>query len=132
MAKKRSYQEALGASHPAGTQQITLFVPAKDKDGDDIDQACWVDEALTCFGTLFRGATAFPPGKGVWRNDDNDGELIFEPTVMIVTYADPAAFDENVGAFRQFLHKMGREANQGEVGVIISGTYHGISNYDND
>jgi hypothetical protein len=127
---KKSYDAAMGASHPAGTAQITFFVPSKDRVGQAIDQELWANEALACFGTLFRGATAFPPGKGVWRNDQRGGELIFETTVMIVVYAVPADLDKGASQLRSFLHRFGREANQGEVGIVINGLYCGISEYD--
>jgi len=37
---------------------------------------------------------------------------------------------KNLPELRTFLHRFGREANQGEVGLIISGDYYGISEYD--
>jgi hypothetical protein len=55
---------------PTGTSLIVIFVPSKDRNGDAIDQDYWVDEVLTTLGLLFRGATAYPRGKGVWRDDD--------------------------------------------------------------
>jgi hypothetical protein len=57
--------ELLGAGPPAGTVQLTLFVPSVDRASQPIDQAYWRDEALRTLGRLFRGATAFPPGRGV-------------------------------------------------------------------
>lgn len=55
--------EALGAGPPAGVDQVTLFVPSVDRNGEPIDQSYWTDQALATFGRLFRGATAFPPGE---------------------------------------------------------------------
>lgn len=49
----------LGASQPAGALIIVLFVPSRDRDGQDIDHDFWVTGALERLGTLFRGATAF-------------------------------------------------------------------------
>ena len=127
---ENSYHKSLGASFPAGTDQITLFIPSKDKNGENIDQENWTDQALYCFGKLFRGATAFPPGKGVWRNDEKGGELIHESTVMIVTYVSKADLENSMNELRSFLHNFGRKSGQGEVGIIINGTYYGISDYD--
>ena len=129
MAEK-SIHDALGATHPEGGEQITLFLPSKDRNGIDINQEKWRDKALDCFGRLFRGATAFPPGKGVWRDDENDGRLIHDETIMIVTYISEKVLWEQMGELRKFLHKLGRETNQGEVGIIINDSYHGISVYD--
>jgi hypothetical protein len=95
-----------------------------------IDQDHWTDEALTTLGSLFRGATAFPPGKGVWRDDSRGGALLRETTVMVVSYVPQSELRKNLPQLRDFLHRFGRETNQGEVGVIISGVYYGISKYD--
>lgn len=49
---------------------------------------------------------------------------------MIVSYVSKADLYKNLKKLRFFLHRFGREANQGEVGLIISGKYYGISVYD--
>jgi len=122
---------AIGATHPVGSEQITIFIPSKDQLGKAIDQDRWVNEALETLGRLFRGATAFPPGKGIWRDDDKGGILLKEITVMIVSYVNKADLhNKNLKKLRSFLHRFGREADQGEVGLIISGKYYGISVYD--
>jgi hypothetical protein len=48
----------------------------------EVFRSGWVDEVLTALGRLFRGATAYPRGKGVWRDDDHGGTLIWERTTM--------------------------------------------------
>ena len=84
------------------------------------------------FGRLFRGTTAFPPGRGVWRDDDRNGELVFDDTQMVISYVAEGAFDDEevVKRLRAFLCRMGREANQGEVGIVIDGTYIGIVDHE--
>ena len=126
----RSVHAALGATHPLGGEQITLFIPSKDRDGQAIDQDRWSDEALAAMARMFRGATAFPPGKGAWRDDAKGGVLLREVTVMIVSYAQSEELKSHLGALRSFLHRFGRMANQGEVGIVVSGRYYGISKYD--
>lgn len=81
-------------------------------------------------GRLFRGATAFPPGKGVWRDDAQGGSLLLEPVVMVVSYVSTADLRRGLPELRVFLHRLGRETNQGEVGLVIGGAYYGISTYD--
>ncbi|MBI5515219.1 MAG: hypothetical protein HY909_15690 [Deltaproteobacteria bacterium] len=126
-----SVGEQLGAGPAAGTVQFTLFIPSVDRASQAIDQEYWRDAALSVFGTLFRGATAFPPGRGVWRDDAAGGALVFDDTVLVTTYAaEVDVTDEAFAALRRFLHRLGREAHQGEVGVIIDGAYHGITSYD--
>lgn len=102
-------QAALGSTLPAGTAQLTLFVPGTNRSGEPIDQTYWVGQALACLGRLFRGATAFPPAEGVWRDDSAGGELLFESTRMVLSYADPDLLDESevLGELRRFLHRMG-------------------------
>ncbi len=82
-------------------------------------------------GTLFRGATAFPPGRGVWRDDAQDGRLVFDDTVLVTSYVDPEALtDRTLMEFRRFLHRLGRRGQQGEVGAVIGGNYYGITEFD--
>jgi hypothetical protein len=82
--------DALGAGPPAGVEQVTLFIPSVDRDGQPIDQAYWTDQAITTFGTLFRGATSFPPGRGVWRDDERGGVLVYDDTQMVIFYVSGA------------------------------------------
>ena len=49
---------------------FVLFVPSVDRGGSPIDHDYWVDQALTTFAQLFRGATAYPRGLGKWRDDE--------------------------------------------------------------
>lgn len=124
--------EALGAGPPAGVDQVTLFVPSSDRGGAPIDQTYWTEQALMTFRRLFHGATAFPPGRGVWRDDARGGELVYDETQMVTSYVAEGTFedDERLTLLREFLSRMGREANQGEVGIVIDGTYFGIVDYE--
>lgn len=127
----QSLHEALGAGPPAGVDQVTLFVPSVDRYGEPIDQTYWTEQALSTFGRLFRGATAFPPGRGVWRDDERGGALVYDETQMVVAYVAEGTFDDEevLKRLKEFLFRMGREANQGEIGVVIDGTYLGIVDY---
>jgi hypothetical protein len=121
----------LGAGPATGTIQITLFIPSVDRASQAINQVYWRDEALRALGILFRGATAFPPGRGVWRDDAAGGALVFDDTVLVTSYAaEVDVTDAALAELRRFLHRLGREARQGEVGVIVDGAYHGIVAYD--
>jgi hypothetical protein len=81
------FSAALGAGQVHGTVIITLFIPSVDRNGEPIDQERWRTEGLSALGRLFGGATAFPPGKGVWRDDERGGALVFDDTAMLVCYA---------------------------------------------
>ena len=120
----------LGAGPPAGALQVTVFLPSVDREGAPIDQMAWREETLRVLGRLFRGATAFPPGRGVWR-DDATGDLVFDDTVMVTCYLpEHALTDAALMALRAHLHRLGRETGQGEVGVVIGDAYYGITDYD--
>jgi hypothetical protein len=127
----RNVRKHLGAGPASGSAQVLVFVPSADRYGKPIDQERWKIETLRIFGVLFRGATAFPPGEGVWRDDERDGELVFDRTVMVVSYVSPRALSDAVlRELGRFLRRMGRETNQGEVGVLIAGTYHPITQFE--
>ena len=115
-----------------GASQVVLFIPDRSREDTPIDQQSWVDEALNVMGKIFRGATAFPPGRGVWRDDEAGGKLLKEQTVMVVSYVDRKLLtSRTLRSLREFLHRFGREAQQGEVGIVIDSKYYGISRYDN-
>jgi hypothetical protein len=118
----------LGATQPIGT-----FVPSQDRDGRDIDHDYWVTRALETLGTLFRGATAYPRARGVWRDDWREGELRHEEPTVVTCYADPAALTVTARSrLRAFLHRLGRETSQGEVGIVIGDKYYGITEFDSE
>src|SRR5690242_1011980 len=113
---------ALGASKAASTL-LVLFIPSKDRSDQAIDQEYWVGEALRVLGTLFGGATAFPQGKGIWRDDAQGGKLLFDQPVVIQCYTSEQVLEQQAPALRDFLHSMGREARQGAVGLVIDRDY---------
>ena len=123
-------QEVFRSRHPTGTSLIVVFVPSLDRDGKAIDQAFWVGEVLSTLGRLFRGATAYPRGSGVWRDDQRGGTLLHEEPVIVFSYA--ATEDLTATSLTELygtLSRVGREANQGEIGVVIDGKYYGITEY---
>lgn len=116
------FAKVLGATKGASTL-LVLFIPSRDRGDQPIDQAHWVDEALTAFGILFGGATAFPQGKGVWRDDAQAGKLLFDEPVIIQCYTSEQAIEQQMYSLREFLYRMGREARQGAIGLVIDRDY---------
>jgi hypothetical protein len=112
----------LGASKAASTL-LVLFIPSMDRYDAPIDQACWVNEALSVLRRLFGGATAFPQGKGAWRDDAQAGRLLFDEPVVIQCYTSEQAIEEHASLLRDFLRCMGREARQGAIGRVIDRDY---------
>jgi hypothetical protein len=116
------FARTLGASKCASTL-LVLFIPSHDRTGQAIDQAFWVNQALSVLGALFGGATAFPQGKGVWRNDAQGGRLLFDEPVVIQCYTGGEVLERQAAGLRDFLHRMGREARQGAAGFVIDRDY---------
>jgi len=111
---------------------VVLFVPSVERDGDTrIDQDRWVTEDLTLFGDVFGGATAYPKAKGVWRDDERDGVLVFDEPVVVHSYmvAEAIEDDQNLARLGAFCRRMGRETNQGEIGLVIADEYFAIHDY---
>lgn len=122
---------ALGANRPQGTVHLMIFVPSVDRAGRKIRGPLWTKPTLSVLGRLFRGATAYPKGLGVWRDDAAGGTLVFDDTTIVFSYVAPrdltaAALKE----LRAFLHRLGRETHQGEVGLVLDGKYLGIASFD--
>jgi hypothetical protein len=112
----------LGASKSASTL-LVLFVPSHDRSGARIDQAFWVEEVLRVLGELFGGATAFPQGRGVWRDDSQGGQLHFDEPVVVQCYTAADLIEQHAEKLRDFLVRMGTEGKQGAVGLVIDRDY---------
>jgi len=83
------------------------------------------------FGRVFGGATAYPKAKGVWRDDERNGTLVIDEPVVIHCYTTPGEISDltNVAAVGAFCRLLGREARQGEVGLVIGDEYFAIRDY---
>src|SRR6184192_3831089 len=88
-------QTVFRSALPVGTSLVVIFVPSQDRNGQPIDQEYWVDEVLTTLGRLFRGATAYPRGRGVWRDDARGGTLLREEPVIVFSYVAEADLTTN-------------------------------------
>ena len=84
-------------------------------------------------GLAFGGATAFPPARGVWRDDDRGGRLIYDDPVIVFSYAQESALTGPAAEqLSTFLMRLGRDTNQGEVGIFVDGNYYGIQNFEKE
>jgi len=111
---------------------VVLFVPSVERDGrTPTDQDRWVEAALEMFGRVFGGATAYPKAKGIWRDDEQYGVLVRDEPVVVHCYTTPADIEEpgNLGELGSFCRTMGREARQGEVGLVIGDEYFAIREF---
>jgi hypothetical protein len=111
---------------------VVLFIPSVERDGNStIDQLFWVDAALEMFGRVFGGATAFPKAKGIWRDDEKGGMLVKDEPVVVHCYTTPVDIENgrNLAALGDFCRKLGREARQGEVGLVVGDEYFAIGDF---
>ena len=109
-----------------------LFIPSVERNGTtQIDQDQWVLKALELFGRVFGGATAYPKAQGVWRDDENDRKLVRDNPVILHCYMVPEDIEnaDNQTSLGEFCRNMGRETNQGEVGLVIGDEYLAITNF---
>src|SRR5262245_17755732 len=108
------------------TVLLVLFVPSVERDGiTAVNQDYWVTEALETLGHLFGGATAFPKARGVWRDDEMGGQLIKDEPVVLHCYTTPELIEDadRLSRLGSFCRRMGRDARQGEIGLVIGDEY---------
>ena len=80
-----------------------------------------------CSG-VFGGATAYPKAKGIWRDDDRGGALVMDEPIVIHCYTTPVDIEgpKNLAQLGSFCRTMGREARQGEIGLVVGDEYFAI------
>lgn len=104
-------------------------MPNKDQDGRELgNQRRWVLEALALLGEIGGGATAMPPVEGTWMNEK--GEFVWENPVVVYSYIRSNDFISKLSQLREFLHRMGRETNQGEIAFEFDRVFYRIRNFD--
>ena len=112
----------------SATTLLVLFIPSRDRNQKaTFDQQDWVDAALQTLGGLFGGATAYPQGKGVWRDDARAGNLVYDEPVVVQCYTSQKLIEKQAKKLREFLVRMGTETHQGAVGLVIDDQYLEIS-----
>ncbi len=75
------------------------------------------------------GATALPPVDGAWVNPETS-QLIREKIVLAYTFIDPDKFEATLPELRTFLHRLGRETDQGEVVVEFDNELYRLRTFD--
>jgi hypothetical protein len=108
---------------------FVLFIPSSDREGNPLgkkEQKRWVRRALKLLGKTQRGATAFPRGWGVWRDEAQGGRLVWDRPVLIQCFTNEEALETHRDAIREFLVELGTETNQGAVGFVIDRAYFEI------
>lgn len=129
----------IGALKEPSMQQLTLYIPSKDKDGEEIKHLQkWIKEAQKILTIIGEGSTTMPPADGTWLREKavdsidelKDEDMLWEKTTIIYTHISADRFGKNLKSLGEFLHRFGREANQGEVVFEFDGKFHRIQEYD--
>jgi hypothetical protein len=122
---------ALGATEQVSSQKLSLYIPNKDQYGKEFGmQRKWVLEAAELLAEIGGGFTIMPPVEGGWQNES--GVIIWENPVLIYTYIRPDKFIAKLTELRKFLHRLGRETNQGEIVVEFDVKFYRITDFDQD
>src|SRR5260370_14628417 len=120
----------LGAVGVSFTQRLTLYIPNQDKDGQILsNQEQWVREARQLLTAIGGGATSLPPADGNWLNEAT-GTVLWEQTRIVYCFILPDRFRAQIKELRSFLHRFGRETNQGEVVVEFDDRFYRIRAFD--
>ena len=108
---------------------LVLFIPSAERYGDSLgkkEQDRWVRKALQVLGEAMGGATVFPRGLGVWRDDAQAGKLVWDKPVLIQCYTTEETLERQALPLREFLVEMGTKTRQGAVGFVIDRDYYEI------
>src|SRR5262249_7763608 len=115
-------------------QIIQLYIPDRDRDNEKIpNHQAWVDEAARLIAPLGDGFTIVPV-RGGWyeeKADGSTGEVIENTSLIYCFITHPERIAPLLPNLRSFLHRFGRETNQGAVAVEIDNMMFMIRNYDN-
>ena len=129
MAQDIDLVSVLGAAEEGSAERLTLYIPSRDRFGEEFDPGPWVDRALRLLSSIGGGATAMPPADGAWL-DPERSELVIEKVVLVYTFIDPDRMETKLPDLRRFLHQLGRETGQGEVVCEFQGVLFKIRDYD--
>lgn len=121
---------ALGASEAISVQVLALYIPSKDRTGRELGtQRKWVLEAAWLLATIGGGVTVMPPAEGGWFDEERH-RVIWEEPVLVYTYIKPEPFLRRLENLREFVHRLERETNQGEVVVEFDGHFYRVTSFD--
>jgi hypothetical protein len=120
----------IGATDITSSQRLTLYIPNTDRDGRLLtNQEEWVREARQLLTAIGGGATALPPADGNWLNEET-ATVLWEQTRIVYCFVLPDRFRAHLQELRTFLHRFGRETNQGEVVVEFDDRFYRIRAFD--
>jgi len=125
--------ERIASDVETGRQQllVILFIPSHDRDEKELKtRDLWADAALNLFADLFGGATAFDTYAGIYR-DKSRGKDLKDKPILVESYTEIERVRNLVvlNDLVSFMKRMGKEAKQAAVAVVINNVFHGITNF---
>lgn len=124
--------KALGAQPAYSADRLTLYIPDRDKNSVEIGtQRRYVLEAIDLLSRIGGGSTSTGQLEGAWLNPLTN-TLVWDRPVLVYSSIDADKFFEKLPELRSFLHRMGRETNQGEVALEFSGAFYRITQFDEE
>lgn len=109
-------------AQPKG-QRFAIYVPNKNRHGEPVAQASWVEEVLRLLASICGGASAMPPIQGAWLNPQTSALIVEEPLV-IYSYIEPETFALRLSELRAFIHRLGIETDQGQMAFEFDGEFY--------
>lgn len=109
---------------------VILIVPSHDKEEKPLkDQDMWAAQAMELFADLYGGATAFRALAGIYK--DADGKVYHDTPILIESYVErPKLVDQTtLNELLAFSKRMGKEARQKAVALIINDVFHLITEF---
>jgi hypothetical protein len=125
--------ERIATDVEMGRQQVLviLFIPSHDRDEKELKtRDLWANAALNLFADLFGGATAFDTYAGIYRDKVRGKDLKDKP-ILVESYTEIERVRNLVvlNDLVSFMKRMGKEAKQAAVAVVINNVFHEITNF---
>lgn len=121
---KLNLKKDLGAYEASSTQMLTLYIPSQDRDGNPVNSVQWIGQAAMLLNTIGGGATQFDT-TGSWLNPET-GTQVTEQITIIYSYVTARKIKAFLPELNDFVQRLGRQTNQGEVVVEFSNRLYKI------
>jgi hypothetical protein len=109
---------------------VILIIPSHDKENKPLkDQELWANSALDLFADLYTGGTAFETFAGIYKDDK--ANIYRDKPILVEAYVKRSRLvdRDNLLQLLEFAKRMGREARQQAVGLIINDVFHEITDF---
>jgi len=69
------------------------------------------------------GATAMPPVRGAWLNEERQ-DLVVEEPVLVYTFIDSDKFAQRIDEIVSLVHEIGKKTRQGQMAIEFNQTFY--------